>query len=312
VRLLNTGHGQPAVKSIISGPLDADKQDYLLRDSLFCGVPYGVFDIHQMHRSLTLRGEDDNKELMIDPNGIHAVEQYVMAKYYLTTNVYRHKVRLITDQMIVRAIVLGIEKDKTKELAQIYRFDNTDAFVSRYMSWDDARFMQAFCQSRPKTKCGQLLERLRTRRLLKMVFRTRLQELPAAVRDLLPSLMQPEPDFRRKRTYLEQLLAEKIARATGQTLDSDFVIVNIFNIRNVREMSRNDEAGILVGSDPPKQFESASTLFASINKKLADWFVEVYAPVEWATPTDKLKVKQTIEQPVLKLLERIRTRGAKT
>ncbi len=38
VRLLSVGHGQPAMRSIVSGPLDADKQDYLLRDSLFCGV----------------------------------------------------------------------------------------------------------------------------------------------------------------------------------------------------------------------------------------------------------------------------------
>jgi hypothetical protein len=77
-KLLNEGHGQRALKSIVSGPLDADKQDYLLRDSQFCGVPYGLFDIHQFHRSLTLVGEEDQKELMIDPDGVHAIEQYVL------------------------------------------------------------------------------------------------------------------------------------------------------------------------------------------------------------------------------------------
>ena len=35
------------LRQVVSGPLDADKQDYLLRDSLFAGVNYGVFDIHQ-------------------------------------------------------------------------------------------------------------------------------------------------------------------------------------------------------------------------------------------------------------------------
>ncbi len=38
VRLLAAGHGPPLLRSIVSGPLDADKQDYLLRDSRFCGV----------------------------------------------------------------------------------------------------------------------------------------------------------------------------------------------------------------------------------------------------------------------------------
>ena len=39
--------------------MQADKQDYLLRDSRFCGVEYGVFDIFQLHRSLVLAGPKD-------------------------------------------------------------------------------------------------------------------------------------------------------------------------------------------------------------------------------------------------------------
>ena len=91
---------------MVSGPLDADKQDYLLRDSHYAGVNYGVFDIHQLQRSLACEEFDAQKQLVIRPDGIHAVEQFVLAKYYLTTMVYRHKVRLVTDQMIVRAIIL--------------------------------------------------------------------------------------------------------------------------------------------------------------------------------------------------------------
>lgn len=40
------------VKNIISGPLDADKIDYLLRDSYFAGVKYGVFDRDKVIESL--------------------------------------------------------------------------------------------------------------------------------------------------------------------------------------------------------------------------------------------------------------------
>ena len=84
-KLLGKGHGQPALKAIVSGPLDADKQDYLLRDSHFCGVPYGIFDIYQLHRSLTLEGKAEEEHLMIKTSGVHSVEQYALAKYYLTT-----------------------------------------------------------------------------------------------------------------------------------------------------------------------------------------------------------------------------------
>ena len=44
-KLLAEGYSHPAMKStFLSGPLDADKQDYLLRDSRYAGVTYGVYD----------------------------------------------------------------------------------------------------------------------------------------------------------------------------------------------------------------------------------------------------------------------------
>lgn len=39
-QLLAAGYGEPVLRDVVSGPLDSDKQDYLLRDSYFCGVKY--------------------------------------------------------------------------------------------------------------------------------------------------------------------------------------------------------------------------------------------------------------------------------
>jgi len=110
--LLKTGLGNPVNRQIVSGPIDADKQDYLLRDSYFCGVNYGVFDLHQLHESFIAKEEDDQVVLMVEENGLHALEQFVLAKYYLTTQVYRHRVRLITDAMLVRALEIGVRRDQ--------------------------------------------------------------------------------------------------------------------------------------------------------------------------------------------------------
>lgn len=303
-RLLGKGFGQPVLKSIVSGPLDSDKQDYLLRDSLFCGVKYGIFDIHQLHRSLTLGGNDDEKELWIKKDGIHAIEQYILAKYYLTTNVYRHKVRLITDQMIVRAIRLGVEKDKISELAKLYSFDGSDSFIERYKRFDDGLFMQKFCVSeREDSKCRELLLRLRKRRLLKQVFACRVNEFKPDVRDVLAKMISEKQSLA---SNIETSIAQEISKLTKQRVDPDFVIVNAFSIRSVREMSRNDEAGILVAGateQSPKPFEDESTLFASINERYADEFVEVYAPIEWNTETEKKTVRRKLREPMLKIVE---------
>jgi hypothetical protein len=303
VKLLTTGHGLPALRSIVSGPLDSDKQDYLLRDSFFCGVKYGVFDIHQLHRSLTLGGPDNEKELMIKRDGIHAIEQYVLAKYYLTTNVYRHKVRLITDQMITRAIQLGIEKDQVGELIQLYAFDNSDKFIERYLAFDDATFMHTFCMNaKKKGRCSELLERLRQRRLLKRVFDIRVNDndLEPNVKDGLRKLLEEKNELR---TELEANIAGAIEKIIKEEIDKDYVILHSFSIRSVREMSRNDEAGILVLKDQdPIPFETESTLFCSINESYADEYVEVYAPVLWDSETNKNIVRRKLKKPILNII----------
>jgi putative nucleotidyltransferase with HDIG domain len=303
-KLLSEGHGQPALKSIVSGPLDADKQDYLLRDSRFCGVQYGVFDIHQLHRSLVLVGRRDEEELMVKPDSIHAVEQFVLAKYYLTTNVYRHKVRLITDQMILRAIVLGIEHDGNEQLRQLYTFGEPEPFVNNYMRWDDARFLGAFGTEDDPSRCGQMLARLRERRLLKRVFWARIKDLPAEIRDLLTGISKREQDH--LRGALERVIAEEVASRAGQQIDPDFVIVHPFDIKSVRETSRNEEEGILVDTSPePKPFINESTLFASINEGYVDQFIEVYAPVSWDTPADKNRIRRECYEPIKSLIEKL-------
>src|ERR1051326_7246202 len=144
-QLLAAGYGEPVLRDVVSGPLDADKQDYLLRDSYFCRVKYGVFDLQQLHREFTVVSDPtDGKHLMITSHGVNALEQFVLAKHYLTAQVYKHRVRLITDQMIVRAIVLGISQDGIDELKTLYSYDGRPEFCTNYCKWNDARFMLTF------------------------------------------------------------------------------------------------------------------------------------------------------------------------
>lgn len=304
VKLLGDGYGRPLLKQLISGPLDADKQDYLLRDSKFCGVEYGIFDPQQLQRSLLAVGEPGREELMIDPDGIHAVEQFVLAKYYMTANVYRHRVRVITDQMIVRAIRLGIEVDGVVELGHIYRFDNSEAFVRNYQQWDDARFMETFCprQAQPPGKLsGELLQRLRSRRLLKQVYSDRIEECDARVRESLAEIPRPASDAQRDK--IESAVAAFLSREIGTEVAERFVIAHAFGIKSVRESSRNDEAEMLVKrGDTPRYFTDESKLFGSINAAYADSFVEIYAPIEWQPRESRDATRERWRLPIREII----------
>jgi HD superfamily phosphohydrolase len=303
VKLLAEGHGPPALRALVSGPLDADKQDYLLRDSRFCGVAYGVFDIHQLHRSLTLAGTSEERDLRIAADGVSAVEQFVLAKYYMTVNVYRHRVRLIADQMIARAIVLGIEKDGIEELRKLYRFDNSDSFIRNYLEWDDARFLREFGGRAHEGKlCGQLVRRLCVRRLLKQVFSEHIGAFGPEVRERILGLNKLENSVNRQR--LEEAVGEKVNRQVHDPVNPSLSIANAFDVKSVRVMSRNDEAGILVDRPgAPRGFEEESSLFRSIDQGYSDGFVEVYAPLTWETPTARKRLRDQLYQPIRETIE---------
>jgi HD superfamily phosphohydrolase len=310
VKLLSEGHGQAVLRSIVSGPLDADKQDYLLRDSYFCGVKYGVFDIHQLHRSFTLVGSEDDEYLAIDPDGVHALEQYVLAKYYLTTNVYRHRVRMITDQMIVRAIILGIDEDGLDELRAVYAFDNSDEFFERYVEWDDARLMLAFGDgdtARPNTLCGKLFGSLRRRVLHKQVYSKRLQDIadPEVCEKLL-AISNPKHDGLRKQ--IEEAVAGILEKYLEIEVDKRLVIVHGFNIQSVRTVSRNDESSITIAGTPEQTkqpFEEYSALFRSIKEGYTDGSVEVYAPITWETRADRRRIRDRLREPIQKAIMKL-------
>ena len=45
------------VRELISSAWDVDKMDYLLRDSLYCGVRYGIYDLGRLADTFKLRVE---------------------------------------------------------------------------------------------------------------------------------------------------------------------------------------------------------------------------------------------------------------
>jgi len=75
---------------MISGELDVDKMDYLLRDSLFCGVRYGVYDLDRLVDTLlpVVDPESGDTGLGVEAGGVHAVEALILARYYMFTQVY--------------------------------------------------------------------------------------------------------------------------------------------------------------------------------------------------------------------------------
>jgi HD superfamily phosphohydrolase len=93
---------QRILSSILSGPIDVDKIDYLMRDSLHAGVPYGQhFDRRRLIGSLCLNEAGD--ALAITDKGKTAAEMMVFARYVMFSEVYWHHAVRSATAMLQRA-----------------------------------------------------------------------------------------------------------------------------------------------------------------------------------------------------------------
>jgi uncharacterized protein len=87
------GPTERLLSQVISGELDVDKMDYLLRDSLYCGVRYGTYDLERLLDTVMpladpSPGSSGEWGIGVEEGGVHALEALVMARYYMFTQVY--------------------------------------------------------------------------------------------------------------------------------------------------------------------------------------------------------------------------------
>ena len=100
------------LSSILSGPIDVDKMDYLYRDSLHAGVPYGQnFDASRLIRSLCLNEAGD--KLAITHKGRTAAELMVISRYTMFSEVYWHHAVRSATSMLQRAFYQWFEENRS-------------------------------------------------------------------------------------------------------------------------------------------------------------------------------------------------------
>ncbi len=82
--------GDKLLADMVSSQLDADRLDYLLRDSHFCGVTYGNYEFRWLLHCLSIVEYDGERRLGITRKGVGVVEEYLMARRLMIRNVYQH------------------------------------------------------------------------------------------------------------------------------------------------------------------------------------------------------------------------------
>ncbi|EMA67248.1 HD domain-containing protein [Halorubrum distributum] len=236
--------GEGALGPLVSGELDVDRMDYLVRDAHHTGVPYGTVDTGRLVTELRLIGGDGSgtaADLVLDEGNVATAESLLVARSLMNAVVYRHHVSRVAGAMLERACERYLDRTGT-EVEAFRRMADHDLLVAL------------------RDRVPELGERIERRDLYKRAVWAGIDEVPAGTVDA---------------GRAEERAAEReIADAVG--VDHDAVLVDIPSRPALKE------AGSAVVVDGvPQRLEDASELVTGLRAaERRRWTLGVYCPAE--------------------------------
>jgi len=174
-------------QELISGQLDADRMDYLIRDAYHAGVEYGRYDWRRIVNTAELVPDVESGEprLGVADGGRHAAEGLIIARYMMFSQVYFHKTRVILDFHLHEAVKHLLD-------GKPFSRPNIEEELDEYLRWDDWRVLGKLIAN----EGGEHGQRLVQRNLYRQVWETpefpsaedeeRFAEAEQAIEDLEP------------------------------------------------------------------------------------------------------------------------------
>ena len=197
------------MSDIVSSQLDADRLDYLLRDSTMTGVAYGRYDLDWILTNLRLARRSRNGDLRLCINaakGYHAAEQFVIGRYLMYQQVYYHKTSRAAEQMIRMAMQRMVDAHEETDRfpdpcpAPIRKLIETrgDLSVEEFHRLDDWLFLSAFKEwsVAPSGSVDPILADLCDRITRRHLFKTVRLNAPTRQRAFREALQGLLPRFR--------------------------------------------------------------------------------------------------------------------
>lgn len=257
-KIIEIINGEGALGPIVSGELDVDRMDYLLRDSHYTGVAYGVIDYERLIANLKLR-----KTLSLDIKGVQAAEGALVSRYFMYPSVYQHHTTRIVNSMFRRSLKKLIE-DGTINEKDMYKYDDTDIISI-------CRNSQGYVKD--------IMERLDNRNLFKRVKAIRLDNFKS-----------PEKIYKITESELRKAESEI---ATDYGLDKDYVILNIAEYPRFDEMKTQVSV-----DDKLYPLSEISDIIGALSKarfNIPD--ISLYVPDEYKSKFERFKIENYLDLP---------------
>lgn len=147
-------------RNIVSGQMDADRADYLLRDSHHIGVKYGNYDLDRLLTTLTAVEDPETGSpiLAVEEGGLHAAEGLIIARYMMFTQVYFHRTRRAYDHHVTALMRFLFSKSGGK-----FPPPSSKRSLREYLKWDDWRVVGRLAAGKRHESGEVILKRLHDR-----------------------------------------------------------------------------------------------------------------------------------------------------
>ena len=178
VSIIQHTHENDILNQIVSGQLDADRMDYLLRDSYFTATSYGQFDLERILRTVRVRKTNEGRKvIVVKYTGIHSVEDYIMARYQMYWQVYYHPVARSYEAVFIQLFnrlkdIFKVDKDYFEDMKVLIPFlEKSEVSVDEYFKLDENSLLYccALIQDKEDKIAADLAKRLQNRRLFEYV-----------------------------------------------------------------------------------------------------------------------------------------------
>lgn len=257
-KIIEIINGEGKFGPIVSGELDADRMDYLLRDSHYTGVAYGIIDYERIISNINL-----NKQLSLDIKGVQAAEGALVSRYFMYPSVYQHHTTRIVNSMFRRGLKKLIDRGVINE-NDMYKYD-------------DADIIGIFRNSEGYPK--EIMERLDNRNIFKRVKTIRLDNFKT-----------PEKLYKIGNKELRKA-EEEIAM--DYDIDKDYVILNIAEYPRFDEMKT--EVAVDGKLYPLTEISNIIAALSKARFNIPD--ISLYVPEEEKSKFKKFKMEHYLDLP---------------
>ncbi|NTW51342.1 MAG: HD domain-containing protein [Chlorobiaceae bacterium] len=224
-----SGKSSHRLGKLISGTLDPDKMDYLMRDAHHCNIPYGSIDIERLVESFV--PDPERERFAITEKGIAPLESLLFAKYMMMRNVYWHHTSRTFSAMLRRLLQEIVDESavSTGTLRELFYFNSDDRVLFEL----DGMI------------CGTGLP---ARDLLESILNRRVYKRAMTIRPYIEPSMEIDPIWfgyssdHRKRKRKEQEICAMLGRKVNRQLHGHEVLIDapapkdVFDYDDFREL----------------------------------------------------------------------------